>query len=262
MIIPNAIIHDDCLEIMKQIHSNSIDMILCDLPYNMTRTKWDIPIPLDKLWLQYERIIKDTGAIVLTASQPFTSLLISSNLKLFKYNWVWEKSRGSNCVHSKFQPLKVHEDICVFSKAPAAQNKKWQMNYFPILAKGKPYNKGLTDNEYNVLQTSQYKKYDGNNETGNRFPRSVIYFNSDSDGKERGLHPTQKPIKLLEYLIKTYTKEKDIVLDNCMGSGSTPIACINTNRLYIGIELDTNYFNIANKRIEEHKHIPVQENLL
>ena len=225
---------------MCLIPDKSIDMILCDLPYGTTACKWDSVIPFDKLWEQYKRIIKDNGAIVLTASQPFTSELIHSNLKMFKYEWIWEKEQGVNFLLAKKQPMKVHENICVFYKK--------QCTYNPQFNIGKPYvsGKGTSgDVTGNVI-----KKQTVNN--GKRYPRSVQRFN-----REVGLHPTQKPVALFEYLIKTYTNEGETVLDNCMGSGTTAIACLNTNRKYIGFEWcpdephDT-YFKLANERIKEH----------
>ena len=243
----NNIYNIDCLEGMKQIDDKSIDMILCDLPYGTTGCKWDTIIPFEPLWEQYERIIKDEGAIVLFGSQPFTSVLIASKINLFKYEIIWEKSRGSNFVHAKHQPLKVHENICVFSKSPSAHNSKNNyMNYFPQFTQGKPYNKGIVQNDAHHL-IGTYKHFSGENKSGKRYPRSVIYFSSDSDGKERGLHPTQKPVELCEYLIRTYSIEGDLV--NCFGSGSTIIATINTNRNYIGFELNKEYYDIANQRI-------------
>ena len=225
---------------MCLIPDKSVDMILCDLPYGTTACKWDSIIPFDKLWNQYKRIIKDNGAIVLTASQPFTSELIHSNLKMFRYEWIWEKEQGVNFLLAKKQPMKVHENICVFYKK--------QCTYNPQFNIGKPYvsGKGTSgDVTGNVI-----KKQTVNN--GKRYPRSVQRFN-----REVGLHPTQKPVALFEYLIKTYTNEGETVLDNCMGSGTTAIACIDTNRNYIGFEWcpdephDT-YFKLANERIKEH----------
>lgn len=237
----------DCLEIMKQIPNESIDMILCDLPYGTTACKWDTIIPFDKLWEQYERIIKPNGAIVLTASQPFTSALVMSNPKLFKYEWIWEKSKASNFLLAKKQPLKAHENILVFGKGSVV--------YYPQKTEGKPFNKGNRKHD-NGIATEVYNKIPNAgieivNEDGMRNPRSVQYFiTGESEGK---LHPTQKPTWLFEYLIKTYTNENEIVLDNCMGSGTTPIACLNTNRKCIGIELEEKYFNIAFERVEEKK---------
>ena len=231
----NKIYNIDCLEGMKYIDDKSIDMILCDLPYGTTACKWDAIIPLDVLWREYERIIKDNGAIVLTASQPFTTMLINSNIKLFKYCWVWEKEQGVNFLMAKKQPLKVHEDICVFYKK--------QCTYNPQMTMGKPYISGKGDSGE---VTGKVKKIQTEN-TGTRYPKSIIRFN-----RERGLHPTQKPVSLFEYLIKTYTNEGDLVLDNCMGSGTTAIACINTNRNYLGFELNKEYYELAKNRINKH----------
>lgn len=235
----------DCLELMKDISDSSIDMILADLPYGTTACKWDTIIPFEPLWEQYERIIKDNGAIVLTASQPFTSALVMSKPKWFKHCWVWVKNAGSNFGSVKYQPFKEHEDVLVFSK------KGKTVSYYPIMeeramsaqrmigrkmkynTKTSVYNSGL-DNEINFTLPEL------------RYPSSVRGHN-----RERGLHPTQKPVPLMEYLIKTYTNEGETVLDNTMGSGTTGVACVNTNRNFIGIELDEHYFNIAKERITE-----------
>ena len=231
----------DCLEIMKQIPNKSIDMILCDLPFGTTQNKWDTTIPLDKLWEQYERIIKDNGAIVLFAQTPFDKILGYSNLKLLKYEWIWDKKLGTGHLNAKKMPLKRHENILVFYKKLPTYN--------PQKSKGIPYNKG-----YGVAPSSNYGKQRATlseNKSGDRYPVSILEF-SNANRKNR-LHPTQKPVELLEYLIKTYTNENEIVLDNCMGSGSTGIACLNTNRKFIGIELDEKYFEIAKNRIENHE---------
>ena len=227
----------DCLELMKEIPDKSIDMILCDLPYGTTACKWDTIIPFEPLWEQYNRIIKDNGAIVLFGSEPFSTLLRYSNLKMFKYDWIWEKEQGANFMLCKYQPYKVHEIISVFSK-----NKHF---YNPQMTVGKPYisGKGTSGDITGNVAKVQTKN------NGTRYPRSIQYFVTDKTKGSK--HPTQKPVALLEYLIKTYTNEGDVVLDNCMGSGSTGVACVNTNRKFIGIELDEGYFNIAKKRIEE-----------
>ncbi len=238
----NVVYNEDCLEGMNRIEDKSIDMILCDLPYGITACKWDTIIPFEPLWKQYNRIIKDNGAIVLTASQPFTSLLITSNLKMFKYEWIWEKEQGVNFLLSKKVPLKVHENICVFYKK--------QPTYNPQMEKGKPYLSGK-GNSGDV--TKNVIKVQTKNE-GTRYPRSVIKIN-----REVGLHPTQKPVALFEYLIKTYTNEGDIVLDNCMGSGTTAIACMNTNRNFIGFEIDKGYYDIILERIKNHKPTIIQD---
>ena len=225
----------DCLEIMKDIKDKSIDMILCDLPYGTTACKWDAIIPFEPLWEQYKRIIKDHSAIVLFGSEPFSSALRMSNIKDYRYDWIWEKEQGANFMLCKYQPYKVHETISVFSKK--------RHTYMPQMTKGKPYISGKgTSGE---ITNNVVKKQTKNN--GTRYPRSIQKFNTD---KSKGsLHPTQKPVALLEYLIKTYTNEGETVLDNCMGSGSTGEACLRTNRNFIGIEKDDKYFDIAYNRI-------------
>ena len=233
--------HGDCLELMKDIPDKSIDMILCDLPYGTTQNKWDSVIPLEPLWEQYKRIIKDNGVIVLTSQGIFTAKLILSNEKWFKYKWVWEKSKATNFLNAKKQPLRKHEDMCVF------YNK--QPKYNPQMTEGEPYDKGIRKNQL----TGSYGEFNPVHvkSEGKRYPTDVVYFKTaESEGKV--YHSTQKPVALLEYLIKTYTNEGELVLDNCMGSGSTGVACLNTNRKFIGIELDENYFNIAKERIENH----------
>ena len=239
----NKIYHGDCLEVMKDIPDGSIDMILADLPYGTTACKWDSIIPFEPLWEQYERIIKDNCAIVLTASQPFTSALISSNLKGYKYNWVWEKSKASNFVQVKNQPLKNFEDICVFT----SDGKK--ANYYPQMTEGEPYKPraGKKKTEvYNEIPNHTFR----NGSKGLRYPKALQYFKTpESEGKVS--HPTQKPVALFEYLIKTYTNEGETVLDNCIGSGTTAVAAINTNRNFIGIEKEQDYYEIANERIKE-----------
>ncbi len=236
----NKIHKGDCLELMKEIKDKSVDMILCDLPYGTTRNKWDSVIPLDELWKQYERIIKDNGAIVLTAQTPFDKVLGCSNLKLLRYEWIWKKDNASNFLNARRNPMKIHENILVFYKK--------MPNYKPQMREGhKPYSTGMGKRKENYMDnfdTSHISKSDGE-----RFPISILEFNT-----ERGLHPTQKPVELFEYLIKTYTSEGNIVLDNCIGSGTTAIACINTNRNWIGMELEEEYILIANERIELHKN--------
>ena len=227
----------DCLEVMKQIPDKSVDMILCDLPYGTTACKWDTIIPFEPLWEAYKRIIKDDGAIVLTASQPFTSALIMSNPDMFRYEWIWEKQQGTNPLTAKFQPMKKHEEILIFSKE--------KPNYNPQMGVGKPY-KGFKSDNKNIGAVFGDVKSVHNENKGNRYPTSIIKFNTE----RTGYHPTQKPVALLEYLIKTYTNESDTVLDNCMGSGTTGVACKRLNRNFIGIELDDKYFEIAKNRIE------------
>ena len=236
----------DCLELMKDIPDKSIDLILCDLPYGTTNCKWDNVIPFKPLWEQYNRIIKDNGAIVLFGSEPFSSQLRMSNLKNYRYDWIWEKSLGANPLLCKKQPMKYHENISVFYKK--------QSTYNPQMTKGKMRNKKPVTwgNKKDEIYNGSLSSFNGKDNVNDLYyPRSYQYF-SNANQKEK-LHPTQKPVSLLEYLIKTYTNEGDLVLDNCMGSGSTGVACINTNRNFIGIELDENYFNIAKERIENAK---------
>ena len=236
----NQIICGDCLEVMKDIPDKSIDMILCDLPYGTTACKWDMIIPFEPLWEQYKRIIKDNGAIVLTASQPFTSALVMSNVMMFKYEWIWEKDGGSNFATVKYMPMKEHENILVFGK-----NK---LNYFPIRQKRTGSRKGkITTTIDSGRKNSVYGTQCGGLklQVGRlRTPRSIQRFT-----RERGLHPTQKPVALFEYLIKTYTDEGDLVLDNCIGSGTTGVAAKQLGRNYIGIEKEPEYVEIARKRI-------------
>lgn len=228
----------DCLELMKDIADKSIDMILCDLPYGMTKNKWDSIIPLDKLWKQYKRIIKENGAIVLFSQMPFTVKLVESNLKDFKYEWIWEKEQGTGHLNAKKMPLKIHENILVFYKKLPMYNPQWEWS--------KPYKATYS------THSSNYGKQKDNVTTisdGRRYPKDIIKIKKKST--DRHLHPTQKPVDLLKYLIKTYTKENEIILDNCMGSGSTGVACKELNRNFIGIELNDKYFNIAKERIGE-----------
>ena len=238
----------DCLELMKEIPDGSVDMILCDLPYGTSACKWDSVIPFENLWKQYERIITDCGVIALFGSEPFSSSLRQSNLKLYKYDWKWEKPSGANFLNFKYQPAKVHEDIVVFGKMASSYSKKGNMTYIPQMEQGTPYKQmsGKQKNESNNSTVRSPIQQVVTENTGERYPRSIIRFPLDKDK----MHPTQKPIALLEYLIRTYTNEGETVLDCCMGSGSTGVACLNTNRNFIGYELDSTYFEIAKKRLE------------
>lgn len=233
-----TLLHGDCLELMKGIPDGSIDMILCDLPYGTTACKWDSVIPFEPLWEQYNRIIKDNGAIVLFGSEPFSTELRHSNLKMYKYDWVWNKKLAGNGILAKRQPLKIHENIMVFNTSI----------YMPQMTKGK-LRKKMTGNikESEITGGNSVVKEYCNDEY---YPKSIIEVSAANMRKGR-LHPTQKPVDLLEYLVKTYTNEGDVVLDNCMGSGSTGVACMNTGRKFIGMELDEGYFDIACKRIAE-----------
>ena len=237
----NKIYNEDCLDGMNRIPDKSVDMILCDLPYGTTACKWDEIIPFDLLWEQYERVIKDNGAIVLTASQPFTTKLIASNYEMFRYNWVWEKSYSTGFMNANKMPLKNIEVVLVFYKRLPTYNPQGliEINKTQVRKKDKKTtiysDMGLKEGVY----TQKYTNY----------PKQII----KTTAKERTIHPTQKPVALFEYLIKTYTNGGETVLDNCMGSGTTAIACLNTNRNFIGFELDKGYFDIANERIEEHE---------
>jgi site-specific DNA-methyltransferase (adenine-specific) len=229
----------DCLERMKEIESGSVDMILTDPPYGTTACKWDSIIPLEPMWEQLKRIVKPNGAIVMTASQPFTTTLIASNMEWFRYNWVWSKTVASNFAMSRKQPLKKHEDVCVFYQK--------QPTYNPQMEHGKPYKDNRCSGLRNASVGTKYgvKRIPISN-AGTRYPSSVQRL---SNGNNKNVHPTQKPVALMEYLIKTYTNEGETVLDFTMGSGTTGVAAKNLNRKFIGIELDEGYFNIAKERI-------------
>lgn len=246
--MPNVELYQgDCLEIMKNIPDKSVDMILCDLPYGTTACFWDVVIPFDKLWEQYNRIIKDNAAICLFGQEPFSSHLRLSNLSHWKYDWIWHKSKCGSAFTSKYRPQQKHEIISIFT------NNGQKTNYYPILQNGLPYTRHRKSHSIN--QPNNHKlgvtKDSITINTGFRYPETVLEFKQNWRRQDQ-LHPTQKPTELLEYLIKTYTLENDMVLDNCMGSGSTGVACKNLNRNFIGIELDENYFNIAKDRIEKH----------
>lgn len=238
----------DCLEGMKDIESKSIDLILCDLPYGTTQNKWDTIIPFDKLWEQYERIIKDKGIICLTAAQPFTTELILSNKKLFRYDLIWYKPLGSGHLNASRQPMRNHEHILVFYKSPGTYN--------PQMGIGKR-KKGIRKGDRNG---DNYGKYANNNDEpfddkGKRFPQSVIEI-TNGDRTSENDHPTQKPIDLFRYLIKTYSNEGDLVMDNCSGSGTTQVACIKENRNFICFENNYHYFEQSGKRISEQLRTP------
>ena len=243
----------DCLDIMPEIPDKSIDMILADPPYGKTSCHWDSIIPLEPMWKQLKRAIKSNGAIVMTASQPFTTTLISSNMKMFKYEWIWEKTMPNNFCQAKYQPMKYHENILVFA------NKKTKYN--PIMEERSEAGKYRLRNSGKILESSNntinsmsfkrkagiYREYDRNN----IYPKSVQRVGSVPNCNGTKLHPTQKPIALMEYLIKTYTNEGKTILDFTMGSGTTGVACKNLNRNFIGIEKDEKYFEIAKQRIEK-----------
>lgn len=240
MITDIKLLHGDCLELMKDIPDKSIDMILCDLPYGTTQNKWDSIIPFEPLWEQYNRIIKNNGAIVLFGSEPFSTELRHSNRKMFRYDWVWRKSRFANQILAKKQPLKITENISVFGIRSPVYYPQGLIRCDKITKQGS----NITDNIGGGIRKTAYRQEFTN------YPRNILEF--ASEGKT--VHPTQKPVALLEYLIKTYTNEGETVLDNCMGSGSAGVACLNTNRNFIGIELDDKYFEIAKRRISEARN--------
>jgi site-specific DNA-methyltransferase (adenine-specific) len=244
----NKIYCADCLEVMKGIPDKSIDMILCDLPYGTTACKWDTIIPFEPLWEQYKRIIKDNGAIVLTASQPFTSALVMSNPKMFKYCGYWIKDKPSNFLMGRKQPLRYVEEWTVFYKNLCTYNPIMELREQKNKRKNK-LTSSLLKNEI-IGINEKTDKYQERLLSGTKdyiYPRNYQFFNN----RTKGLHPTQKPVALFEYLIKTYTNEGDLVLDNCAGSGTTGVACKNLNRNFILIEKEQKYVDIAKKRIEE-----------
>ena len=241
MLALNKIHHGDCLELMPKIPNESIDMILCDLPYGITRNKWDFVIPLAELWSEYKRIIKYNGIIALTCVQPFTSLLVTSNLPMYKHEWIWIKNKGSNFANTVREPMREHESVLIFSDGGYTYNKQMQ----------KRSESGASRIKYpltNETKTKNYNKFKGNrnqNLPEMRVPSSWQKFNT-----EVGLHPTQKPASLFQYLIKTYTNPGDTVLDNCIGSGTTAIAAFNIKRNFIGIEKSGEYVEVARQRIK------------
>lgn len=227
-----SLYNDDCFEVMPTLTDGSVDMVLCDLPYGTTQNKWDSVLPLDKLWAEYWRVLKPNGAVVLTASQPFTAKLVLSAETAFRYAWVWEKSAATGHLNARRMPMKLHEDVLVFSREAAAYNPQ---GLTPL---GKIVRRGGSGSNFGAAGTENFQEW-------TNYPRSIIKY--PHEGKS--VHPTQKPVALMEYLIRTYTNEGDIVLDNTMGSGTTGVACKNTNRNFIGIEKDLDYFKIAQDRM-------------
>lgn len=241
----STFINADCFDVFPFIEDKSIQLILADLPYGTTACKWDSILPLDKLWAEYKRILKPNGAIVLTASQPFTTKLVSSNYEMFKYEWIWEKDGGSNFATVKYMPMKEHENIVVFGNGKILYNEQRQERIGS--RKGK-----ITKTIDSGRKDSVYGTQEGGLELvvpELRCPRSIQRFT-----RERGEHPTQKPLELMEYLVKTYTNEGDMVLDNCMGSGTTNLACIKLKRKSIGIEKEKQYYDVAVRRASEYCH--------
>lgn len=225
----NRIFEGDCLEIMKQLPSNSIDMVLCDLPYGTTQNKWDCLIPLDMLWKEYKRIVKDDGAIVLTSQGIFTATLILSNPSMFRYKWIWEKSKSTNFLNAKKQPLRKHEDVCVFYKK--------QPVYNPQMLEGEPYDKGVRKNQLSGSYGDFHPVHVQSD--GKRYPTDIVYFKTaESEGKV--IHPTQKPVELGKYMVRTYTNPGAIILDNTSGSGSFVVAALAEGRNFVAIEKNEN----------------------
>lgn len=234
--------HGDCLEILQEIPPGSVDLVLCDLPYGTTKCKWDTAIPLGPLWSQYWRVTKEHSPVVLFAVQPFTTALINSSRQHFRYCWYWKKNNKTGGTYSHMQPMRCIEDIAVFSKKAPAYNPQGLQKL-----KNPKINHPPKNSLYHRTGSCSVQKYTG-------YPHHLLEFNNDAMGRNR-LHPTQKPVQLLEYLVKTYTNEGDTVLDNCMGSGSTGVACIRTGRRFIGIEKDPQYFQIAQQRLEKETAI-------
>jgi len=235
------LMHGDCLELMEEIPDGSVDLVLCDLPYGTTQNRWDSVIPFEPLWEQYWRLLKSNGAVVLTAAQPFTSALVMSQVKYFKYDWSWKKSNATGHLNAKKMPMRQHEDILVFSRGKIDYTPQMFLKENPRSAQRSVRTKG----SYGDFSEGMFRQV--SEKMG--YPRSVLEFNTAYHDREAGLHPTQKPVALMEYLIKTYTNPGETVLDNCMGSGTTGVACKNLNRKFIGIEKDDEYFEIAKERI-------------
>ena len=242
MLKENTIHLGDCLDLMPSIPSKSVDMILCDLPYGTTACEWDSIIDMSRLWQEYERVIKDNGAIVLTANSVFTFKLWSSNPSLFRYKWIWEKTMPYRFVHANKMPLAQHEDVLIFYKKLPTYNPQMREGFKPYSRSDKG---GARSGSININDIAQIRQYE---ET--RHPIDIIKF---SNGNNHSIHPTQKPLALFEYLIRTYTNEGELVLDNCSGSGTTAVACMNTNRRFICIERDETYHRKSLERLANHE---------
>ena len=256
MIVTDVLLYKgDCLEEMKKIPDGSVDLVLADPPYGTTACKWDTVIPFEPMWAQLKRVAKKNAAIVLFSSQPFTTELIMSNKDNYRYSWYWRKERGTNISSAKYQPMRIIEDVVVFGLT--------SIKYKPLMVEVKPYRHVLPLPKKNHTQQMDSKSVD---DDGNRiykeynkaYPTNVLEFGRDNMSKGKSYHPTQKPVALLEYLIRTYTQPGETVLDFTMGSGSTGVACVNTGRDFIGIELDEGYYNIAEKRIEDARTTPLE----
>lgn len=235
------LLQGDCINLLREVQDNSVDMILCDLPYGVTaRNKWDEVIPFDKLWEQYLRIAKDNAAIVLFGQGMFTANLMTSNPKMWKYNLIWKKTQPTGFLNANKMPLRSHEDICVFYKKPPIYNPQKSTGHVRKISTSQHHKRSRLTSNYGAYEFHSY-------DSTERFPISVLEFAKDT--QKTSIHPTQKPIDLLKYLILTYSNENDLVLDNCMGSGSTGVACIQTGRRFLGMELDKNYYKLAMERI-------------
>jgi len=230
--------HGDCLEILPTLPDKSVDVVICDPPFEMTAASWDSLIPFDFMWKELNRLVKPKGAMVLHASQPFTSMLVMSNQKQFKHEWIWEKHQGTNPMAASYAPMKCHESVLVFCDGSP--------NYYPQMEKGKPYGGFKGNKGIGKIYGDNLKSEHRDNLEGSRYPRSVQYF-----AGEKGFHPTQKPVELMEYLVNTYSAAGDVVLDFTMGSGTTGVACVNLGRNFIGIEKDDEYYKICEQRINE-----------
>ncbi len=244
----SVLVHADCFDVFPYIADESVQLILCDLPYNVTGLKWDCLLNMQELWKHYERIIKPNGAIVLTAMQPFTTELIISNKKMFKYTWVWNKVKPGNFLTAKLKPMQNHEDIVIFSKANTANCNKNNMLYIPQLEKREKVRKYKKEADSDIYARKNTTSIEYT--TDFKYPKSIIEI-SNANQKNK-LHPTQKPLELMKYLIKTYSNEDDVVMDNCMGSNTTGLACKELNRQYIGIEKDKNYYDVSVSRVSAY----------
>ena len=249
----NKTYNADCLEIMKTFPDGSIDMVFCDLPYGTTRNPWDTIIPLDELWQEYKRVVKEDGAIVLTSQSPFDKVLACSNLDMFKYEWIWEKNKATGHLNAKKMPMKAHENILIFYRKLPTYNAQKTTGHMPVHEVKPKDNIPKPDVLRNYGHMDQRLGNDGTQTW--RWPRDVLEFPVVNNDDPLKWHPTQKPVKMIEYFIKTYSNEGDVVLDNCMGSGSTCVACLGTNRQYIGIELNTEYYDEATKWINDSNRL-------
>ena len=242
----STLVNADCFDVFPFIDDKSIDAIICDLPYGTTACKWDIILPFDKLWKEYERIIKDSGVILLFGNEPFSSIMRISNLKNYRYDWIWEKERGVNFLFANKQPMKIYEVVSVFYAKQPTYNPIKYMGEKPVNSRGK---RGLGNIEkYEALHTTVVRNE--SEKTNMKYPKNILKFNTISRGLNE--HPTQKPVELLEYFIKTYTNENDMVLDNTMGSGTTNLACLKLNRKSIGIEKEKQYYDVAVRRLSSY----------